>query len=87
MGASACSSDDQPRQATSSSVTTTTTNPNVYLQERSEGVAQLLDDLTRAQRKADADHPSPELAERTWTVVERSAEKGLTWTLGRLSRH
>ena len=53
VGASACSSDDQPRQATSSSVTTTTTNPNVYLQERSEGVAQLLDDLTRAVTDGD----------------------------------
>lgn len=53
VGASACSSDDQPRQATSSSVTTTTTNPNVYLQERSEGVAQLLDGLTRAVTDGD----------------------------------
>ncbi len=52
-GVSACSSDSQPQQATSSSVTTTTTNPNVYLQERSEGVARLLDDLTRAVKDGD----------------------------------
>ncbi|WP_454175303.1 peptidase MA family metallohydrolase [Gordonia sputi] len=52
-GVSACSSDSQPQQATSSSVTTTTTNPNIYLQERSEGVARLLDDLTRALTDGD----------------------------------
>lgn len=52
-GMSACSSDSQPQQATSSSVTTTTTNPNIYLQERSEGVARLLDDLTLALTDGD----------------------------------
>lgn len=47
-GVSACSSDEQPQQGSSTSVTTTTTNPNVYLQQRSQGVARLLDSLTRA---------------------------------------
>lgn len=52
-GASACSSDEGVRASSSSTVSTTSTNPNIYLQERSEGVARLLDSLTTALTDGD----------------------------------